>query len=165
MSFGELFEHLYFSFEFSSFRFWSWNVNKYLGPIKGGVDHGIVRDPRLLANFVGEWGIVEIYNKDSNGNGQLSRYFLNDLRKLKISNLPGIFPRGKKASLEIVAAVGEMHLHSDGNYFGIVNNDSAIVECSFVQDRAANFSDDSVCYFWYNDVLDNVPRMVDSIVL
>lgn len=67
--------------------------------------------------------------------------------------------------LKIISTVSEDHLHSDRYYFRVVEDDSAVVEGSLMQDRASDLRHNSIGHSRDDDILDHVPGMEDRIIL
>jgi hypothetical protein len=137
VSFSKLLNHLNLSFQFSSLDLWSWNIDKYFSSIKCSINHRIVWNPRLLAYLISEWSIIEIDNKYSNRNTPLPCYFLNNLGKHKLTHIATMSPWWKVACFKVVSSISKNHFYSNCNDFRIVDNNSTIIECSFMEDRTS----------------------------
>lgn len=132
MSLSKFLNHLNFSFKFSSNNLWSWTVYEYFGSVQSSVNHGVIWDPGLLTNFVSNRSVFIIYDEDSNWYCDLACEFLNNLRELKLSNLSFVFPGWKASSLIVHVAISGNGFDSNSNHFGLIKNDSGVVESCFV---------------------------------
>jgi hypothetical protein len=76
-----------------------------------------------------------------------------------------MFPGWEVACFGVVASVCQDQSNSDSYNFVVEKYDSAIIESCLVEDRAANFGNDSFSNSWLDNVLDDVPGVEDGIVL
>jgi hypothetical protein len=165
MAFSQLLYHLYFPFEFSSHDLRCRSVDKNLGSIESCIDHGIVRDPCLLTNFISYRCVFVVNNEDSNGYSDLARELLDDLRQLKLTNLSFELPSRKAPCLIVHITIRRNGLDSDCDDFRLVDDDSGIVKCSFVQNGRSQLTHNIFCNSRLENVPDDIPRVVDCIVL
>jgi hypothetical protein len=76
-----------------------------------------------------------------------------------------MLPRRKISGLVVITSIRHDHLAPYRHNFGFVEDDSAVVESCLVQDRAPHIDDDIVSYSRNKDILYNVPRVKNSVVL
>ena len=111
--FCKFLEHLYFSFLFASLADGGRRVDKYLSSIQSCIDHGIVRNGRLLSDLIGEGGVIEPDDEASDGHGMLLRDLLDNLRQHEVIYFSGVLPGREIPGLEVVVSIGVDHFASD----------------------------------------------------
>ena len=94
----------------------------------------------------------------------MSGEFLYDLRKLEFTNTPFLFPCGKTSGFVVHITVSSDGFDSNGHYFGLVNDDSGVVECSLVENGSSQFANYILSDSGFENILDNVPGVVNGIV-
>ena len=149
MSVSKFWNHLYFSFQFTSLTVRSWRIDKDLCTIKCCINHGIVWDPTFFTDFICHWSIVKLNNKNSNRYLSLSCYVLNCLWKFKSSNTSFTVPWCKLSCLEIIISICENHFWSYSNDFVIVHYYSCIIKSCFMEHRASNIDNNSFSNFTF----------------
>jgi len=162
---GQFRYHLNFSFEFSSLNIRSRGIDKNLGTVKGSLDHRISRDPTFLTDFIGHSGIVEIEDKNTDGDRSLVGDFLDHHGQEKLINFVVLLPRCEPPGLVVVPSIGHDHLGSDGDHLRIVDNHSGVIQGGFMKNRGPKVADDTVGDPGFEDVPDDLPGMLDGVVL
>lgn len=165
MSVSKLRDHLYFSFQLSTLTVRSWRIDKNLCTIKCSINHGVIWNPTFLTNLICHWSIIKLNNEDSNWNFSLSCNVLNSLRKFEISNTTFTVPWCKLSGLKVIISICKDHFGSDSDNFVIVHQYSCIVESCFMEHRASNINDNTLSYFALQNVFDNIPRVINGIIL
>lgn len=76
-----------------------------------------------------------------------------------------MFPGREIASLKVVPSIGHDHLTAYTDYFGLVDDDSSVVESCLVENGTSQIDDDVISDTWDENVLDDIPGMEDGVVL
>lgn len=164
MSFGKFLQHLHFSFKFSSFDLWTWDIDENFSTVQGSIDHRVVWDPCFLANFIGNVGIIEVEDEHTNGDDFLSSDLLNELGQHELVDFSGMSPKWEVSGLEVISTISQNHLGSDTDHLWVEKDDSAVVEGCLVEDGASDLSNNTIGHTRNEEVLDHVPGVEDSVV-
>jgi len=89
---------------------------------------------------------------------------LDELREHELIHFSWMFPIWEISCLEVVSTISQNHFDSDTYHLWVEEDNSTIVEGSFVEDRASNFSNDAISHTWDNQVLDDVPRVENCVI-
>ena len=103
--------------------------------------------------------------KTADGDCFLSSDFLQDLGQHKLIYFPGVFPGGEVAGFEVVFPISQDHFDSDSNHLRVIDEDSAVVEGSFVEDWTAEVDQDAIGDSRNNEVFDDIPGVKNGVVL
>lgn len=145
VSFSQFWNHLNFPFEFSPCDLRGRTIYENLGSIQSCIDHGVVRNPGLFTNFVCQSCVLKVYDKNTNGNGDLSCEFLYHLGQLKLSNLSFVLPCWKTSRFIVHVPIGSDSFDSDGHNLGLVEDDSGVVKSCFMKHRSTKFANYLLC--------------------
>lgn len=145
VSFSQFRNHLNFPFQFSPCDLRGWAIYENLSSIQSCIDHGIVRNPGLLTNFISQSCVLKIDDKDTNGNSDLSSEFLNHLWQLELSNLSFVLPCWKTSSLIVHVPIRSDCFDSDGHNLALVENDSSIVKSCLMEHWSTKFANYLLC--------------------
>lgn len=164
MSFCELLNHLNFSFKFASYDFGCRTIDENLSSIQGSIDHWVVRNPSLFTDFVGDGRILVVDYENTDGDSDLACHFLNDLRQLELTDFSFVFPCRETSGLIVHVTVCRDRFDSDSDNFGLIENDSGVVKGGLVEDRSTQLTDNVVRDSRFENVLDDIPRVVNRVV-
>lgn len=90
---------------------------------------------------------------------------MNNFRQFELSNLPAKPPSRKGSCLKITVSVGSNCFDSYRNNFGLMQNDSSVIEGGLVKNRNTNLAYNFICNTWLKNILDDIPGMIDGIIL
>lgn len=165
MSLSEFFHQLNSSGQCASLKLSCTNVHKNLSSIEGSFDHRVVGNLGFFAKLIGKGGVVELNDKDTNRDCFLASDILNTLREFKLSDFLFMVPSREDACFTQIGVISIDGFRSDGHHFGVVQNDTSVVERSLMEARASNFSDDAIGDSRSDEISDDIPRMEDGVVL
>jgi hypothetical protein len=119
MALGAFFIHLNFSLQFTSFDVGSRRIYENFSSIQSRVNHGIMRNPSLLAYLKRYRCIIKLYQKLANGNFVLPCYLLNISWQFEHTYLFSLSPLPKPSRFIVAIVISQIHLCSNCFDFAI----------------------------------------------